>query len=75
MLAGDLEPGTLRDLVYGGVEHVAWAAIVRGETATLDTAGLARGIAATFFRGFGLRPPEGPTLEARLRRIEAKLGL
>lgn len=72
----DLTPGTLRDLVYGGIEHVAWAAILRGETRTLDTAKLAAGIAATFLRGIGLSPPPAVSdLERRLQQIETKLGL
>jgi AcrR family transcriptional regulator len=72
----DLAPPTLRDLIYGGIEHVAWSAILRGETKALDTAKLAAGIAATFLRGIGLQP-SAPTsdVEARLQRIETKLGL
>jgi TetR/AcrR family fatty acid metabolism transcriptional regulator len=71
----DLDASTMRDLVYGGVEHVAWSAIVRGDSAELDKAEAAKRLAAMFVRGFGLQPASGADHEARLRRIERHLGL
>jgi len=71
----DLDASTMRDLVYGGVEHVAWSAIVRGDSVTLDKAEVAKRLAATFVRGFGLKPASSADHEARLRRIERHLGL
>lgn len=75
LIIDDLGANTMRDLVYGGVEHVAWSAIVRGDGAALDKAELSKSIAAMFVRGFGLQPASSADHEARLRRIEGKLGL
>lgn len=72
----DLTAGTLCDLIYGGIEHVAWSAILRGEAGTLDITKLTAGIAAAFLRGIGLQDrPTASDQESRLRRIETKLGL
>jgi TetR/AcrR family transcriptional regulator, fatty acid metabolism regulator protein len=75
LVACGLDASTMRDLVYGGAEHVAWSAIVRGDSATLDKAEAANSIAAMFVRGFGLQPTSGADHEERLRRIEDQLGL
>jgi len=71
--AAGLSPATMRDLVYGGVEHICLSAIHRGEAATLDRAGLAASIAQAYARAFGLGDVQ--PLGDRLRRIEEHLGL
>lgn len=67
-------PAILRDLIYGGVEHVAWSAILRGEAATVDTAALAGQLAQTYGRALGLSEAP-PDLDRRLARIEQALGI
>lgn len=67
-------PGVLRDLIYGGVEHVAWSAILRGEAASLDTAALAADLTPAYARMLGISPVP-PGVEARLARIERALGI
>lgn len=64
---------TARDLIYGGVEHVAWTALIRDPT-TFDSAAHAREIADGFARMLGIAA-SGDRIEERLARIEAKLGL
>lgn len=71
--AHGLSAATMRDLVYGGVEHICLSAIHRGEAATLDRAGLAAPIAEAYARAFGLAAAQ--PIGERLRRIEAHLGL
>ncbi len=68
-----LSPAAMRDLVYGGVEHICLSAIHRGEAATLDRAALAALIAQAYARAFGLTEPQ--PIDDRLRRIEEHLGL
>lgn len=67
-------PAMLRDLVYGGVEHVAWSAILRGEAGSLDTAALAAELVLPYARMLGLEAAP-PDLGARLTRIEQILGI
>lgn len=43
-----------RDMVYGGVEHVAWSAIVRKETAPARIQQLAADLATAYGRALGL---------------------
>lgn len=71
--ADGLPPATLRDLVYGGVEHVCWSAIHRGEAAILDRPAMAAPITEAYARAFGLA--ELQPIDDRLRRIEEHLGL
>ena len=71
--AAGLSPAAMRDLVYGGVEHVCLSAIHRGEAATLDRPGLAAPIAEAYARAFGLSGTQ--PIDDRLRRIEEHLGL
>ncbi|MBM3554015.1 MAG: TetR/AcrR family transcriptional regulator [Alphaproteobacteria bacterium] len=67
-----LDPGAMRDLVYGGVEQVAWTAIVQKRT-DLDTAALARDLAGFYVRGLALGAAAPNDVEARLQRLEAAL--
>lgn len=71
--AGGLSPSAMRDLVYGGVEHVCLSAIHRGEATTVDRQALAAPIAEAYARAFGLA--DARPLDDRLRRIEERLGL
>ena len=73
-IADGLDARTMRDLVYGGVEHVAWTALLRTGS-TFDTARKADEIATTFVRVLGLTPTARDEIERRLERIEAKLRL
>jgi hypothetical protein len=72
-----LPVSAMRDMVYGGVEHVALSAIVREELAAFDRDGMAAHLASAYARALApLDPPEGDRLaaiEARLKRIESKL--
>lgn len=71
--AAGLSSAAMRDLVYGGVEHICLSAIHRGEAATLDRAAMAAPISEAYARAFGLT--ESQPLDDRLRRIEEHLGL
>jgi AcrR family transcriptional regulator len=71
-LAVGLNVRTIRDLIYGGVEHVAWTALL-GKPGQLDTAQKADEITTAFARMLGLGPSAGNDFARRLERIEAKL--
>jgi TetR/AcrR family transcriptional regulator, fatty acid metabolism regulator protein len=73
-LADGLDARTMRDLVYGGVEHVAWTALL-GDAGGFDSARKADEIATSFVRMLGLTPTARDDIERRLERIEAKLRL
>ncbi|MFV2000396.1 MAG: TetR/AcrR family transcriptional regulator [Acidimicrobiia bacterium] len=62
-------PATMiRDLVYGGIEHIAWgAATGRGE---IDVEDVADGLTRLICEGIGVRPPESSSLDARVARLE-----
>lgn len=69
----------VRDIVYGGVEHVAWSAIMSKERCALpDIRALAIQLADTYLRI--LRPvpvatTEPADIEGRLQRLEQAMGL
>jgi len=65
----DLSISVMRDMVYGGVEHVGWAHIVRGDAEKVDAAQLARQLANSYMKAFGLVESVSD-LDARLTRIE-----
>lgn len=44
----------MRDIVFGGAEHVVWTAIVQGRADRLDAATLARDLGAAYLRALGL---------------------
>jgi AcrR family transcriptional regulator len=67
-----LPVGVMRDMVYGGVEHVGWAYIVRGEADKADIPRLVRSLASSYMLAFGLTESVSD-LEARLARIERAL--
>lgn len=71
-----LTPSQMRDMVYGGVEHIGWASIVQGKVHEVDIPQLARSLTATYLRAFGVEEAQGiDALELRLRKIEGVLGI
>ena len=73
-VGGALPLSAMRDMVYGGVEHVALSALVRGER--LDRAALSAQLAESWARAFSppvAAPDRLAAIEARLKRIEGKL--
>ena len=81
-MRADLDPRLVRDMVFGGLEHVVWNALGRGQPLDVD----ARAAMLVSLLIDGLRPqapviaaPDGSAhalgaLEARLARIERRLG-
>ena len=70
----DLPLPAMRDMVYGGVEHIALSALVRREK--LDRATLSGQLAESWARAFAppvAAPDRLAAIEARLGRIEGKL--
>lgn len=82
----DVDPRLVRDMVFGGLEHVVWNALGRGEPLDVD----ARAAMLVSLLVDGLRPqaplaaaPDSATaaagalqaLEARLARVEQRLGV
>ncbi len=43
-----------RDLVFGGLEHIVWTALVQGRLEDLDVPKLSRDLAGAYMRAFGL---------------------
>lgn len=43
-----------RDLVFGGLEHIVWTALVQGRLQELDVPKLSRDLAGAYLRAFGL---------------------
>ncbi|MCR9242655.1 MAG: TetR/AcrR family transcriptional regulator [Rhodobiaceae bacterium] len=69
----DMSNDMVRDMVYGGAEHVAWTAIVQKRASMLDVADAAKKLGSTYWRALRAETtPDGSTDE-RLARIEAKL--
>eukprot|EP00439_Symbiodinium_sp_Y106_P087859 s1_g395.t1 len=69
----DMSDDMVRDMIYGGAEHIAWTAIVQKRTGTLDVADAARSLGQTYWRALKAEPVPENSTEARLARIEAKL--
>jgi len=64
----DVPATMIRDLVYGGIEHIAWgAATGHGE---IDVEDVADGLTRLICEGIGARPPESSGLDARVARLE-----
>lgn len=73
-VGGALPLPAMRDMVYGGVEHIALSALVRGER--LDRAALSGQLADSWARAFAppvTAPDRLAAIEHRLARIEKKL--
>ena len=54
-----------RDLVFGGLEHIVWTALVQGRLEDqIDVPKLSRDLAGAYLRAFGLDEYRGATQEA-----------
>ncbi len=69
----DMSDDMVRDMIYGGAEHIAWTAIVQKRTGTLDVAEAARSLGQTYWRALKAESVSDKGIEQRLARIEAKL--
>ena len=61
----DVEPAMVRDLIYGGIEHIAWRAVTG--KARLDVERVADSLTALIVGGISAAPSEPPGQPARLR--------
>jgi AcrR family transcriptional regulator len=67
----DVPATMIRDLVYGGIEHIAWgAATGHGE---IDVEVVADGLTRLVCEGIDARPAEASELGARVARLEGLL--
>ena len=68
----DVAPTMIRDLVYGGIEHIAWgAATGHGE---IDVEDVADGLTRLICEGIGSTQAEPSSLDARVTRLEGLVG-
>ena len=63
----------VRDMIYGGAEHVAWTAIVQKRTKKLNIADAAKKLGRTYWRALKVSTTTEDSTDERLARIEAKL--
>lgn len=68
----EMSDDMMRDMIYGGAEHIAWTAIVQKRETGFDTKAAARTLSQTYWRALKTESEPNP-LEERLARIEAKL--
>jgi TetR/AcrR family transcriptional regulator, fatty acid metabolism regulator protein len=52
-----LDPSIMRDMFYGGIEQIAWTAIVQGRKRAVDIDDTAAKLATAYLAAFGLSPP------------------
>jgi TetR/AcrR family transcriptional regulator, fatty acid metabolism regulator protein len=69
----DMSDDMVRDMIYGGAEHVAWTSIVQKRTETLDVGDAAKKLGHTYWRALESTKDVENGTAARLARIEAKL--
>ncbi len=69
----DMSDDMVRDMIYGGAEHVAWTAIVQERTDTLDATEAAKKLGRTYWRALKADTGLEGSLGEQLGRIEAKL--
>jgi len=69
----EMSDDMVRDMIYGGAEHIAWTAIVQKRTSTLDVSDAAKKLGHTYWRALKKGADPGDTTTERLARIEAKL--
>lgn len=70
----DMSDDMVRDMIYGGAEHVAWTAIVQKRANTLDANDAARKLGQTYWRALKVDTTSlEESVDERLNRIEAKL--
>jgi TetR/AcrR family transcriptional regulator, fatty acid metabolism regulator protein len=74
-LRGDLPPQMVRDVIYGGIEHLAWTAVIAHRT--LDVERTADALTDLIFAGLGAGPKGEPgaveRLEAQVDRLQTML--
>jgi AcrR family transcriptional regulator len=69
----DMSDDMVRDMIYGGAEHVAWTAIVQKRTKKLNIADAAKKLGRTYWRALKVSTTTEDSTDERLARIEAKL--
>jgi AcrR family transcriptional regulator len=70
-LRADISPATVRDVIYGGIEHLAWKALTgRGP---LEVDRLADELTELILRGAEVRCDAEPTEAAAIARLEAQV--
>ncbi len=71
----EMSDDMMRDMIYGGAEHIAWTSIVQKRDKTFNSGSAAKALSATYWRALKVdsESTEKNTLDARLTRIEAKL--
>lgn len=70
-ILNEMSDDMIRDMIYGGAEHIAWTAIVQKRTSQLNDGKAARHLSETYWRALHTPPEDNNT--ATLARIEAKL--
>jgi AcrR family transcriptional regulator len=69
----DMSDDLVRDMIYGGAEHVAWTSIVQKRAKILDVSDAAKKLGHTYWRALKPQTEAEDSTDARLSRIEAKL--
>ena len=69
----EMSDDMVRDMIYGGAEHVAWTAIVQKRTKKLNIADAAKKLGRTYWRALKVSTTTEDSTDERLARIEAKL--
>jgi AcrR family transcriptional regulator len=70
-LRADVRPALVRDVIFGGIEHVAWKALAgRG---TLDASAVAEELTELVLRGVRADGPSATTQDAELQRLRAQI--
>lgn len=69
----DMSNDMVRDMIYGGAEHVAWTAIVQKRASVLDVADAAKKLGRTYWKALKANTASEDLTDERLARIEAKL--
>ncbi len=64
----DVPATMIRDLVYGGIEHIAWSAATGHGEIDVDTT--ADGLTRLVWQGIEARPEDATELDARVARLE-----
>jgi AcrR family transcriptional regulator len=70
-LREDIQPATIRDVVFGGIEHLAWKALTG--SAPLQVARLADELTDLIWRGAEVRGSEEPDADSPVARLEAQV--
>jgi TetR/AcrR family transcriptional regulator, fatty acid metabolism regulator protein len=57
-----------RDLVFGGLEHIVWTALVQGRLDQIDVPKMSRDLAGAYLRAFGLADRTAPSKKPRKQK-------